>query len=157
MSFDIESVKNQIRDLAKKEQQKQILEGIIRSDNQPKFPETDDIDILYNFVSNLPEASKYNILYDPKSTDASTSPAMEKPENKAILDGLNKKLRQNQLDTINSAKNVEFKGVIKVLIEELPNIVLRHISAHVSEHITVQIQTANMHTHSATVGSIPIV
>mgnify|MGYP006985677950 CR=1 FL=1 len=108
-------------------------------------------------VSNLPEASKYNILYDPKSTDASTRPAMEKPENKAILDGLNKKLRQNQLDTINSAKNVEFKGVIKVLIEELPNIVLRHISAHVSEHITVQIQTANMHTHSATVGSIPIV
>lgn len=156
MSFNIKEVQDYIRDLAKKEQQKQLIENIMKSSNQPSFPSSEDMDALYNFVNGLPEEQKYNMLFDSKVSDTETITIMQKPENKEALDKLNAKFRKTQLEMIQSAKNIEFKGVIKVLIEELPRILLRHISSNLADHISISTQESLDHTHGITKGSIPL-
>lgn len=141
MSFNNSAVVNEIVEMAKKAQREQILESISKSQNQPEF-DTSDLPALKTFIQNLPESQKYDVLQDPLFADMKSD--LEKSTK--ITAEFNLKTRSNQILTIDSAINTQLTGVLKILAEELPKIILNHVANHVHEQLSME--EVQGHTHN---------
>lgn len=132
--LDTKMISSILMEQCKDAQKKGMLDTLQVSSNQPDLKAITDVDALINVLNSLPEELKYNALFDD-ALDANNKELLK--ANKPALDGLNTITRNTQLSLVKSLKDVKIVGVLEVLIQQMPKLILQNFLLNVSQVLAV--------------------